>query len=178
MASQGIFLPANSIRSSGGIAKAFACFRYDNSVTTTRAFFRTATLLLVVAVIVGGDLFLRSYKYYARVIDARLESGYLTSRAGIYAAPRIIQRKQRLAPASLIKALQRAGYAELEGSNVWSGTFRASGSAIEIRPHRAAGAPNVVKITFDDTGHVSNLVSDDSPVDHFELEPEALANDV
>lgn len=179
MASQGKFLPSsNTVWSHDWVTKSVHCFRYDTSISRRRAFFRTAVLLLALAFIAGGDLFLRSYKYYARVVDARLASGYLTSRPGLYAAPRTIQRKQKLSPAGLIDALRRAGYAEADGSKVWSGTYRAIDSAIEIRPHRSAGHPKVVRIAFDNSNHVSDLISDDSPVERFVLEPETLSNDL
>ena len=140
--------------------------------------FRSLFCFLIFAVILGGDSVLRSYKYYSRIIDARLASGYLTSRPGIYAAPRIIQRGQKLSAPDLIRSLRRAGYVEAKGSAIWSGTFIEITSAIEIRPERANGArPSVVRITFDAGNRVTELTGDNLPLDQFALEPEALSND-
>ena len=50
--------------------------------------YRISLGLFLLALIVGGDVLLGSYKYYSQIIDARLASGYLTSRPGLYAAPR------------------------------------------------------------------------------------------
>ncbi|HKO96906.1 MAG TPA: PBP1A family penicillin-binding protein [Pyrinomonadaceae bacterium] len=134
--------------------------------------------LLAVVLIVGGDSLLRSYKYYSRIIDARLASGYLTSRPGIYAAPRVIQTGQKLSPTDLIRSLRRAGYVEAQGSNVWSGTFVKTGSAIEIHPQRHGSQPSVVRIAFGEDHRVSEVNGDNMKLERFVLEPEALSNDL
>src|SRR5918912_335106 len=60
----------------------------------------------------GTVFFIYSYNYYARIVDARLQNGFLTSRAGIYAAPRTLRKGQTLSPDALVEHLRRAGYAE------------------------------------------------------------------
>jgi len=101
-----------------------------------RVFFRFAAGLLLMTLIISGDTLLRSYKYYSRIIDERLANGYLTSRPGLYAAPRSIQVGQKLSPEKLLNTLRRAGYVESAGSDVWSGSFYNQGAAIEIHPSR------------------------------------------
>jgi penicillin-binding protein 1B len=120
---------------------------------------------------------LRSYKYYSRLIDARLASGYLTSRPGLYAAPRIIQPGQKLSRAELILALRRAGYVESDGSNVWNGSFSETESAIEIRPGRSNQSRSVIRIIPDVHNNISALTADGIQLDSFTLEPEVLSND-
>src|SRR2546422_11770416 len=83
-------------------------------LTNRRLMFRSLWGLFAIVLITGGDSLLCSYKYYSRVIDARLASGYLTSRPGLYAAPRLLQVGQKLSRADLIKVLRRAGYVESE----------------------------------------------------------------
>jgi penicillin-binding protein 1B len=147
--------------------------------TNERFVFRTLCGLLAIVLIVGGDSLLRSYKYYSRIIDARLASGYLTSRPGLYAAPRRIQPGQKLLAADLLSALRRAGYVESEGSNVWSGTFYESESVIEIRPARTTRSePSVVRVKFGRDKTIAELTGDDLPVESFTLEPEVLSNDI
>lgn len=161
------------------IRPSLQCFRYDASSSRGRVVFRFLFCLLIFALVVGGDSLLRSYKYYSRIIDARLASGYLTSRPGIYAAPRLIQRGQKLSAPGLIRSLRRAGYVEAQGSAIWSGTFIERTSVIEIRPQRVNGSrPSIVRITFDEANRVAELTGDNLPLEQFALEPEALSNDL
>jgi len=60
-----------------------------------RLLFRFAIGIIAFGCVLGGESLLRSYKYYSRIIDARLASGYLTSRPGLYAAPRVIHSGQK-----------------------------------------------------------------------------------
>ncbi|MEO7971494.1 MAG: hypothetical protein ABI698_09355, partial [bacterium] len=68
----------------------------DSPLTNKQLVVRFALGLIAIATIAGADALLRSYKYYSRIIDARLASGYLTSRPGLYAAPRALERGQKL----------------------------------------------------------------------------------
>src|SRR5215218_2688370 len=88
-----------------------------------RPFVRLGTLLLTFALAIGAGALARSYTYYAQIIDARLATGYLTSRPGLYAAPRVLQAGQKLSREKLISILRRAGYLETTASDVWSGSF-------------------------------------------------------
>jgi penicillin-binding protein 1B len=134
--------------------------------------------IFAIALVTGGDALLRSYKYYSRLIDARLESGYLTSRPGLYAAPRVIQAGQKLSRADLINVLRRAGYVESERSNVWNGSFRETDLGIEIRPSRAnQKGPSVVLINSDSDYRISELIADGVALDSYALEPEVISND-
>lgn len=156
-------------------------FFHNDPLSSRQLVLRSVCGLIAIALVAGGDSLLRSYKYYSRMIDARLASGYLTSRPGLYAAPRSIQAGQKLARADLIVALRRAGYVQSEGSNVWSGSFREGDSGIEIRPtvnqaNQTRSA--VVTISFDTENRISAVTSDGIPLDSFTLEPEVLSNDV
>ncbi|MDQ2936911.1 MAG: PBP1A family penicillin-binding protein [Acidobacteriota bacterium] len=140
--------------------------------------FRFVCGVFAILLVVGGDSLVRSYKYYSRIIDARLATGYLTSRPGLYAAPRVLQAGQKFSRPVLINELRRAGYVASGGSNVWSGSFRETESAIEIRPQQKNDIrPAIVKIDFDPNNKISELTTDDGPLDSFTLEPEVLSND-
>ncbi len=141
--------------------------------------FRPIALLLLFTAAFGGDELLGSYKYYSRLIDTRLASGYLTSRPGLYAAPRTIRPGQGFTRVALVKALQRTGYIETQASEVWSGSFTQTASMIEIRPRRFAkkGEPRIVRVSFS-SDRIGELTGDDSPLDSFTLEPEVLTNDL
>jgi penicillin-binding protein 1B len=135
--------------------------------------------LLALTLIAGADSFLRSYKYYAGLVDTRLAGGYLTSRPGLYAAPRVLQAGQKLSRAQLIQTLRRAGYVESDNSQVWNGSFRATETGIEIRASRATETgPLVVQVTVDPQNRIAALTANDVTLKSFTLEPEVLANDL
>jgi penicillin-binding protein 1B len=160
------------------LARSLHSFFQDELLSNRRLLCRSLCGIFAIALITGGDSFLRSYKYYSRLIDARLESGYLTSRPGLYAAPRVIQAGQKLSRADLIRVLRRAGYVESERSNVWNGSFRETDLGMEIRPSRAnQSGPSVVRINSDVHNKISELMADGIAVDSFALEPEVLSND-
>ena len=140
-----------------------------------RRFIRLGIILLIIASALGAAALVRSYTYYSQIIDARLASGYLTSRPGLYAAPRVLQAGQKLSRDKLVTILRRAGYLETKASDVWSGSFTVDGSAIEIRPGRKQ--PEVVRVIF--TGdEIAELRSDGILLESFALEPEILSNDL
>src|ERR1043165_1372413 len=87
---------------------------------------RLSVVFVVMIAAIAADAVARSYRYYSQIIDARLASGYLTSRPGLYAAPRVLQAEQKLSREKLVAALQRAGYVESKASDVWSGSFTVS----------------------------------------------------
>jgi penicillin-binding protein 1B len=134
-----------------------------------------AIALSLMTVACAGDVFIRSYNFYSQIIDARLATGYLTSRPGLYAAPRVLQPGQKFSVEKLVATLRRAGYVESQGSGIWSGSFTANGSVIEIRPNRAG--PRVVRVTFDGE-HIAELRGDGVAIESFTLEPEILSNDL
>lgn len=153
--------------------------RGDETQSKQRILLRSLLNLIAIALLVGGNSLVNSYKYHSRLIDARLASGYLTSRPGLYAAPRIIERGQKLSHLDLVKSLRRAGYVESGGSNVFSGSFRNRGSEIEIRPNHTNDArPPIVSISIDSQDKISGLTSAGVSIDSFTLEPEVLSNDM
>src|SRR6185295_1851584 len=106
-------------------------------VRVKRRFVRLGLVLFLSACAIAGDCVSRSYRYYSQIIDARLANGYLTSRPGLYAAPRVLETGQKLSRDKLVAALRRAGYLETNASNVWSGSFIVVETAVEIRPARS-----------------------------------------
>jgi penicillin-binding protein 1B len=140
---------------------------------------RLTAALLIASVVATAAAFAYLYTHYSKVVDERLAAGYLTSRAGLYAAPRTLREGQRLTAAGLADVLRRAGYVEGEASRVWNGSFRVEADAVEIFPSEdsaGAGAQGVsaVRVEFDRGGHVSGLRGDGAPLDFFTLAPEPL----
>lgn len=127
----------------------------------------------------AGYLLHSSYTYYANLVDTRLARGYLTSRAGIYAAPRTLRPGQALTAAGLQAILRRAGYIETAGGDVWNGSFTAPNGTVRIKPHYAAGqeGPADVEVNFNAEGRIARIAGDGATIASFTLEPEVLSND-
>ncbi len=141
----------------------------------SRGLIRLGLVVFITASALGAGVLVRSYIHYSQIIDARLASGYLTSRPGLYAAPRVLQAGQKLSGDKLVTILRRAGYVESKASDVWSGSFIVDGLAIEIRPGRKQ--PEVVRVIF--TGNeITEIRGDGILLDSFALEPEILSNDL
>ena len=122
------------------------------------------------------------YTSYLKIVDERLASGYLTSRAGIYAAPRVLRTGQAISRERLVEALRRAGYIDAEASDVWSGRFFVESQSVVIHSRRtahASGSPvfNEVRVEFDNKQRIKRITGDGAVLDSYALEPEALTND-
>jgi penicillin-binding protein 1B len=152
--------------------------RLEQMAHVGRRLVRLSFLVVIVAAVLGGEALLRSYKYYSQIIDARLASGYLTSRPGLYAAPRVLQVGQKLSREKLVNSLRRAGYLETSASNVWSGSFVVNESGVEIRSGSSSRKqPELVRVNFAEN-EITELTGDGVTLDSFTLEPEALSNDL
>jgi penicillin-binding protein 1B len=135
-------------------------------------------VLFATMLALAADAFVRSYSYYSQIIDARLATGYLTSRPGLYAAPRVLQVGQKFSREKLVTTLRRAGYLESNASDVWSGSFSNRDGVLEIRPNRnGRKQPSAVRVTFEDD-QIVQLTGDEVALESFTLEPEILSNDV
>jgi len=161
------------------IVRSFRQIFLFGELVARRTTFQVIFSMLALAAVVASDSVLRSYKYYSRIIDARLASGYLTSRPGLYAAPRTIRAGQGLSQDDLVAVLRRAGYTETASSDVWSGSFARQDSAVEIRPRQdqEKRRPQIVRVGFQG-GRVAALVTDEIPLESFTLEPEVLTHDL
>src|SRR6185369_10137231 len=142
-----------------------------------RRFVRLGLVLFLIACAVGADAIARSYRYYSQIIDARLASGYLTSRPGLYAAPRVLEAGQKLSREKLVAALRRAGYVESKASDVWSGSFNVVDTGIEIRPGRSK-QPELVRVVFEGDQIAELRDNFGALLESFTLEPEILSTDL
>ena len=141
---------------------------------------RLGFVIVMMTAAIAADAVARSYRYYSQIIDARLATGYLTSRPGLYAAPRVLEAGQKLSREKLVAALRRAGYVESRASDVWSGSFTVVDTAIEIRPGRSK-APELVRVVFtrDEIAELrGNVGGVGGLIDSFTLEPEILSTDL
>src|SRR5215217_3620423 len=143
-------------------------------IRVKRRFVRLGLVLLLIAFAIAADGVARSYRYYSQIIDARLASGYLTSRPGLYAAPRVLEAGQKLSGDKLVAVLRRAGYVEANASAVWSGSFSVDDTGVEIRPARLK---QVVRVTFAGD-EIAEVRGAGALLDSFTLEPEILSTDL
>jgi penicillin-binding protein 1B len=143
-------------------------------VRLKRRFVRLGLVLLLIVCAIAADALARSYRFYSQIIDARLSNGYLTSRPGLYAAPRVLEAGQKLSREKLVAVLRRAGYIEATASDVFSGSFSVSDAAVEIRPARSK---QVVRVTFAGE-QIEEVRGDGVLLSSFTLEPEILSTDI
>ena len=126
-----------------------------------------------------GVLVHNSYFSFAQLIDQQIAGGYLRSHAGLYAAPRTIEKGARLTQDQLAMSLQRAGYARDKGSNIWNGSFQMGENSIRILPRQGSEAHQWIDVKFDDKGsRIVSLSANDEPnLRIYTIEPELLTVD-
>lgn len=135
-----------------------------------------ASLVIILGTVI--TFLIVSYVSYSKIVDARLASGYLTSRAGIYAAPRTLRARQSLTRDGLVELLRRAGYIETDASDVWNGSFIAQENSVDVRPRAAGALTHLVHVGFDRKSRINELTGDGVTLESYTLEPEVLTNDV
>src|SRR2546422_5642402 len=139
---------------------------------------RTLLTSFIISLVSASTFLVASYRSYAKIVDARLAHGYLTSRAGIYAAPRVLRPGQKFSRDQLVAVLRRAGYVEsVDASEVWNGSFTLHDASVEIHPNNTGAFPSVVRVEFSRDGRIAGLTGDDIDLGSFTLAPEALTND-
>jgi penicillin-binding protein 1B len=166
---------------------AFRKMREQSARTRRRTrVLQAAGLLFIALVSTGLVTFVYLYTSYSKLVDERLASGYLTSRAGIYAAPRTLRKGQGISRERLAGLLRRAGYVEAEAANaesaVWSGRFIEGDDFIEVEPRRSTvtggrSAFGAVRVEFVRGGRVGKIRGDGVEIDSFTLEAEPLSQD-
>ena len=146
--------------------------------TNRRLLLRLTLFAVTLVLILAAGSLIKSYQFYAHIVDDRLKHGYLTSRPGLYASPRVLSVGQRISRERLLTILRRAGYVESATSDVWNGSFTNAGTGIQIRPSRSGNAiGRVIKISFDDE-KINEIFADDVSIQSFTLAPEVLSNDL
>jgi penicillin-binding protein 1B len=146
--------------------------------STLRLFAEGVAFLLVVALVVTTGIVVSSYNTFAALIDQQIAGGYLKSHAGLYAAPRVIEKGARLSKEQLATTLQRAGYAEDQASNIWNGSFEVNDHEVRILPRQAAATHEWISVKFDNQGYIAALSANDGgALNSYSLEPELLTSD-
>ena len=140
---------------------------------------KVGALLLTAFCGICAFLIYNSYSSFAQLIDQQIAGGYLRSHAGLYAAPRIIEKGARLSKDQLATSLQRAGYARDKASNIWNGSFQMSENSIRILPRQGSETHQWIDVRFDDKGdRIASLsANDDTELRFYAIEPELLTVD-
>src|SRR3989440_898629 len=139
--------------------------------------FRIIATAIAVALISLTIFLVHSYRSYAKLVDDRLDHGYLISRAGIYAAPRTLRAGQKYSTEHLSEVLRRAGYIKSDAaSEVWNGSFSVRADGIDIHPNTNAELVSAVHVSFTSNGRISTVTGEDVAIDSFTLAPESLTS--
>jgi len=150
----------------------------SNARRTLRLFAEVVAFSLIVALTVTTGIVVSSYNTFAALIDQQIAGGYLKSHAGLYAAPRVIEKGARLSKEQLAGTLQRAGYAQDQASNIWNGSFKVNDGEVRILPRQGAESHEWISVKFDNQGYVSALSANDGgALNSYSLEPELLTED-
>src|SRR5258708_23028090 len=97
-------------------------------------FLKVAAIVLMLGFAVVAAIAVHSYINFSRLIDQQIAGGYLKSHAGLYAAPRVIEKGAPTTNDQLVAALQTAGYARDTASNIWNGSFQVADNSIRVLP--------------------------------------------
>jgi len=140
--------------------------------------FKIALVLLVIGMAVTGYFAYKSYQVFAELVDRQIAGGYLRGHAGLYAAPRVIEKGARLSKEQLVSSLQKAGYVSGATSNIWSGSYSLIGDSVRVSPRQQTEKYEFIDINFDRHDHIASLAaSDGSSISSYSLEPELLTDD-
>ncbi|MGI9066951.1 MAG: penicillin-binding protein 1A, partial [Pyrinomonadaceae bacterium] len=138
---------------------------------------KLGAILIITGFAIVATLTYNSYSNFAQVIDQQIAGGYLRGHAGLYAAPRVIEKGARLSKEQLVTSLQRAGYARDRASNIWSGSFQISEDRVRILPRQGTEKHPSIDVNFDHQGRVASLSANGGDLPSYSLEPELLTVD-
>jgi penicillin-binding protein 1B len=147
-------------------------------LTKIRPYLEVAVFLLLVSLTVASGFVISAYRDFAVIVDEQIAGGYLKSHAGLYAAPRVIEKGARLTRDQFAATLQSGGYARDKASSIWNGSFTVNDAEIRIHPRQGADVHEWVEVKFDNSGHVAALSANDrDELPSYALEPELLTTD-
>lgn len=132
-----------------------------------------ATFVIVSTLFLG--VFAYFYIKYEKLIDQRMSGQIFSNTAKIYALPKTIRVGSSITAAEIATELRRAGYSEGgKGAESKIGTYRMTGSGIQVRPGpESYHSQEVSNISFSE-GKITAVTSDGRDVDAYELEPQLV----
>lgn len=134
------------------------------------------SIILAIALVISIFGFIYFYNYYSAIVEKRIASGFWHNRAGIYAAPRTLQKDQKISKESVVELLRRSGYVEKDSPDmVWNGSFTVNHDSVEIKTNnyfRTRAETAIVKFSGNKIASISDGEDD---LENYEIEPEMLA---
>lgn len=132
-------------------------------------------IIFAVLTVVSTFGFVYFYNHYSEVVGQRVASGFWHTRSGIYAAPRVLQKNQKISKNETIELLRRSGYVENDSpERVWNGSFTVKGNSIEIKTNNYLGTEiKTANIKF--AGDKITSINDgENQILEYEIQPELL----
>jgi penicillin-binding protein 1B len=108
-------------------------------------------------------------------VDQRIKLGFWQTRSGIYAAPRVLRKGQKISVQELVANLRHAGYVEGESRNIWSGNFSVDGDTITIQTNETAREQTETISLKIANNEIQTIRSDNRALDAYELQPEMIS---
>lgn len=132
------------------------------------------TILAVAVVSVVGYFYF--FNHYSQVVRQRVDSGFWHTRAGIYAAPRVLKKSQKISQNEVIELLRRSGYVEnASDDGVFNGSFSIKDNFIRVENNNFYGTKTqVANIRFSEN-EIAAITNGESPLEEFAIQPELLS---
>lgn len=134
----------------------------------------TVAGFIIVCMVLFG-IFAFYYTRYQRIVDKRLRGPIFANSAKIYGAPETVKVGETLKLSSVTAELRRAGYTQQGETESRIGSYKVSGSSIEIHPGpESYHTPEAAAIHITD-GKVDTINQvGGGPLDAYELEPQLV----
>lgn len=140
-----------------------------------KGFIYSAFTFLVIAVVsvVGYFYF---FNHYSQVVKQRVDSGFWHTRAGIYAAPRVLKKNQKISQNEVIEMLRRSGYVEnASGDGVFNGSFSIKDNFIRVENNGFYGTKTQSANIRFSGNEIAGITNGESPIEEFAIQPELLS---
>lgn len=132
------------------------------------------TLLVVAVVSVAGFFYL--FNHYSQVVRQRVDSGFWHTRAGIYAAPRVLKKNQKISQTEVVEMLRRSGYVEnASDDGVFNGSFSIKDNFIRIENNGFYGTKTQSANIRFGGNEITAITNGESPLEEFAIQPELLS---
>lgn len=132
-------------------------------------------ITLAVVAVISTFGFFYFYSYYSAVVEQRIASGFWHTRAGIYAAPRMLLTNQKISKDETVELLRRSGYVENDSpEKVWNGSFTVGKNSIEIKTNNHLGTETKTAYIEFAGDKIVSINDGANQLEEYEIQPELL----